>query len=628
MSTGRRLSAVLASTALAAGLLAACTGSSGPSAQQKSAQRWLDAVGTGNATAAAQLTDQPAAAQAELAADLAGLGAKARGSLKVVGVTTKGSTADATFTASWTIPGVATRWRYRGKVALTKQGKAWQVKWQAADLHPGLTTDTRLLVQRSQPPRAELEDSSGAPLFAPTAVVRVGLEKKLITDLPKLAKQLAAVTALQTTAAEVTAAVKAAAPTDFVPIITLRRPAYESIKREIYDLPGTVFQTDTLLLGPTATFGQPLLGTVGAATAAQIAASKGRLQTGDQAGNGGLQEALDSTLGGRAGVSVAAVTAGGQPVARTLATLTPAQPGTPVRLTLDRSVQSAAEAALSHVTPAASIVVVSRSTGRILADADSAATTYDYGLQGAFPAGSTFKIVTYSAAFASRPTLTPTTPVKCPATVTVDGRRFENESKFSYPTIPLRNAFGYSCNTTAISTALTLPDSALRTAATSLGLGATWTLPVKAFSGSLPAPAGQTEKAADAIGQGRVLVSPLLMALIAGNASTGKPVLPSLLAGTTTAAGTPIPAARTAELNSLMTATVDLQHGTAHDLSSLGGVEGKTGTAEYGTDTPPKSHSWFAGVQGDYAFAVFVYGGDTAKVKAVPIAKALLQGMR
>ena len=623
----RRAWAVPAGLLLVTATLTACTGSSGPSAQQKAAQRWLTDVGAGRVAAAAALTDQPTDAQTALSASLAGLGAKAHGTLTVGHVTTTGSTATAPFSASWVVPGVRTPWRYRGSVPLHKVGKAWQVRWRPADLHPSLTTDTHLLVRRTQPARAALQDSAGTPLFTPTAVVRVGLEKKLVTDLPKLARQLAAVPALQTTAAEVTAAVRAAAPTDFVPIITLRKPAYEAIKARIYNLPGTVFQNDTLTLAPTATFGQPLLGTVAPATAAQIQASKGRLEAGDQAGTGGLQQAFDSTLGGRAGVAVVAATYGDQQAVRTLATLTAAQPGRPVRLTLDRRAQTAAEGALARVAPAASIVVVSRSTGRILADANSTATTYDYGLQGAFPAGSTFKIVTYSAAFAARPSLTPTTRVACPATVTVDGRHFENENRFAHPPIPLRNAFGYSCNTTAIATALTLPDTALATAAKSLGLGATWTLPVKAFAGSLPAPAGQTEKAADAIGQGRVLVSPLLMALIAGNASTGAPVLPSLVAGTAVTHGPAIPAARTAELNSLMRATVDLPQGTAHDLASLGGVEGKTGTAEYGTDTPPKSHSWFAGVRGDYAFAVFVYGGDTAKVDAVPIARTLLRGL-
>ncbi|HEV2886721.1 MAG TPA: hypothetical protein VGX49_07420, partial [Jatrophihabitans sp.] len=56
-----------------------------------------------------------------------------------------------------------------------------------------------------------------------------------------------------------------------------------------------------------------------------------------------------------------------------------------------------------------------------------------------------------------------------------------------------------------------------------------------------------------------------------------------------------------------------------HDLA--GEIRGKTGTAEFGTDTPPKSHSWFAGVRGDLAIAVFLYGGENSSTGAVPLAR-------
>jgi cell division protein FtsI/penicillin-binding protein 2 len=52
-----------------------------------------------------------------------------------------------------------------------------------------------------------------------------------------------------------------------------------------------------------------------------------------------------------------------------------------------------------------------------------------------------------------------------------------------------------------------------------------------------------------------------------------------------------------------------------------GQIRGKTGTAEFGTDTPPKSHSWFAGTRGDLAIAVFVYGGENSTTGAVPLAR-------
>ena len=68
--------------------------------------------------------------------------------------------------------------------------------------------------------------------------------------------------------------------------------------------------------------------------------------------------------------------------------------------------------------------------------------------------------------------------------------------------------------------------------------------------------------------------------------------------------------------------------GTATGLADRGEVYGKTGTAEFGSNTPPDSHGWFVGYrlggpQGDIAFAVLVEAGQSSKV-AVDVADAFL----
>lgn len=626
--TPRRRIGSLSALVLLGSLLVSCTSSSGPPPERTAAQHFLDAVAAGDAARAAALTSSPATAAAALKASLAGLGTGAKGTLHVSAVHSKGSRATVDFTAAWSLAGATSPWRYTGHLALVRSGKSWPVSWTPADLYPGLVTGTHLQVTHVAPARAAVNTRDGRPIFTTTPVVAVGIEPKLVKNLPALARTLAAIPRLQSTAAEIIAAVKAAAnPTDFVPVITLRRSAYLPIRAEIHDLDGTVFRDETQLLPPSAHWGQPLLGTVGPATAELVQKSKGRLAAGDDTGLGGVQQALDAQLAGTAAVAVTAVNDVGTTL-RTLATVQPAKPGTPVTLTLDRATQQAAENTLAGLKLAATIVAVQRSTGRILADANSAAATYDLGLAAALPAGSTFKIATWAAAFTADPKLTPSSTVDCPATTTVDGRRFENENRFSYPPIPISSAFGYSCNTSAINEVMTLPVGALRASAAALGLGAPWTLPVTSFSGSLPLPATPTERAADAIGQGRVLVSPLLMALIAGAASSGQVVLPSLEAGVAPKAGSRLPASLVARMNALMKATVALPGGTGHELAGLGGVEGKTGTAEYGTATPPRSHAWFAGVRGDVAFAVFVYDGASAKISPVKLSRTFLSALR
>jgi cell division protein FtsI/penicillin-binding protein 2 len=71
--------------------------------------------------------------------------------------------------------------------------------------------------------------------------------------------------------------------------------------------------------------------------------------------------------------------------------------------------------------------------------------------------------------------------------------------------------------------------------------------------------------------------------------------------------------------------------GTAAALAGRGEVYGKTGTAEYGTNTPPDSHGWFVGyrtdgAQGPVAFAVLVEGGQSSGA-AVAVSNAFLGGL-
>ena len=71
-----------------------------------------------------------------------------------------------------------------------------------------------------------------------------------MTDLPALAAALSAATGIA--AEEIVADVQAAPEGQFVPVIALRRPDFEAIRAQVFDLPGAVFPTETRLLAPTA----------------------------------------------------------------------------------------------------------------------------------------------------------------------------------------------------------------------------------------------------------------------------------------------------------------------------------------------------------------------------------------
>jgi cell division protein FtsI/penicillin-binding protein 2 len=227
--------------------------------------------------------------------------------------------------------------------------------------------------------------------------------------------------------------------------------------------------------------------------------------------------------------------------------------------------------------------------------------------------------------------VSPEGPVACPGTTVVEGREFENQDQFDLGTVPFTEAFAQSCNTTFIQQALELPDEALAEAASSYGVGTEWNLPVGIFAGSVPADSTGTTKAANAIGQGQVLMSPAQLALVAAGIASGRPAAPVEVVGADAAGPAPAGPGQAVldALRPLMRQVV--LSGTATALADRGEVYGKTGTAEYGSNTPPDSHGWFmgyqlAGPQGDIAFAVLVEGGQSSSV-AVAVTDAFLGGL-
>ena len=81
----------------------------------------------------------------------------------------------------------------------------------------------------------------------------------------------------------------------------------------------------------------------------------------------------------------------------------------------------------------------------------------------------------------------------------------------------MRTAVANSCNTAFISQADRLPDDALADAAASLGMGVDHDPGFPAYFGSVEPPESETEKAADMIGQGKILASPMVMATVAAS---------------------------------------------------------------------------------------------------------------
>ena len=146
----------------------------------------------------------------------------------------------------------------------------------------------------------------------------------------------------------------------------------------------------------------------------------------------------------------------------------------------------------------------------------------------------------------------------------------------------------------------------------------------------MPLTDSETEHAADMIGQGKVEASPFNVALASASVAAGRSVSPRLIidpAKPEPVLGEELPAGPIAALRGLMRGVVT--NGTGSALAGVPGgeVSGKTGTAEFGTEVPPKSHAWFTGYQGDIAFAVLVEDGGFGGQVAAPLAAQFLTAL-
>ncbi|MBV9448465.1 MAG: cell division protein FtsI [Streptosporangiaceae bacterium] len=313
-----------------------------------------------------------------------------------------------------------------------------------------------------------------------------------------------------------------------------------------------------------------------------------------------LEVAQERRLAGTPRADITVVDGAGHRVA-TVATVA-SHPGKAVRTTIDPAIQNAAEAAMASEKKSAALIAVNARTGAVLAAVSANAGGFDQAIDGGFPPGSTFKILDSTALIEHG--LTPASTASCPKTITEDGEVFHN-AEGDGPVSTLLQAFTESCNTAFIglvSSQLTASD--VHAVGALYRLGKTMHIGVTAFSGSVPEPVDGADLAATSIGQGRVLVSPLDMAMVAAAVDTGTVRSPRLVIGDGSASATRLPAGVVSGLHTMMASVV--ASGTAAGTGLPAGTYAKTGTAQFGTTKPLKLDAWLVGFRGDIAFAALV----------------------
>ncbi len=562
--------------------------------------------------------------------------------------------ATAPLTVTWTLAdGVV--FTTEGEVDLVLVGTEWQVDWEPSILESSLDPGDVLVRERVVAPRAPILGRDGIALIDNRPVTGVGVVPRQVDDIATLAERLGQL--LGSDPAEIVATI-APSPSDSVVIVASRRAEdLAAVQQQLTGLPGVVLVDSTFPLPPSERFGRALLGRSAEVTREIIDELPDVFIPGDVAGRSGLQRRYNAQLAGLPGFQVRVErrfpTPSLAPSATSTTGRTPAsaesqsdggeagQPpppddpdvvylsapvqGTPLSLTIDQRVQTAAEDALARTELRSALVAVEVSTGHVLAVANGPGAAVDnFALTGQYPPGSVFKVVTAYAAMEKGVGLTD--PIDCPLTLEVNGREFTNAEGEVLGTVPMRRAFVLSCNTAFINLGGVLDPSDFARVAAKFGIGAPFDLGTPAFSGSVPTPGGPVEKAATSFGQSRVLMSPLAGAVMAATAASGNYRPPTLVLDPQAPPQSeqPLDPTLAANLQEIMRAVVT--NGTGRAVAGVAGgpVAGKTGTAEFGDQNPPQAHAWFIGYQADIAFAVFVEGGEFGGSTAAPIAGVFL----
>jgi len=429
-----------------------------------------------------------------------------------------------------------------------------------------------------------------------------------------------------------------------------------------------------------------ILGYIGEISQQELKKRKGDVyQPGDYIGKYGIERTFEGELRGKKGGYQVEVDANGREI-KVLRKVEPI-PGRNVYLTLSLPLQQHLEKLMEG--KAGGAVVVDPRTGEILAmvshpnfDPNLLATRItpkqwkalvcdpsfpllDRTIQGTYPPGSTFKIVTASAGLEEEVIRT-NTLLYCPGYLRFGRRNYRCWKKSGHGWIPVHQAIVESCDVFFYQVGLKLGINRLAFYAKSFGLGHKTGIALpNEKSGLIPdtlwkkkrfhEPWYKGETLSVAIGQGYVLVTPLQMAMLMASVANGGKLMHPLIVREIKDIGgkvikvykpqvksrLPISEKILSILQAGLWGVVNEQHGTGHQARLRGiNVSGKTGTAQVirikrkqgshrQVAVSLKDHAWFVAYAPSedpaVAMSVLIEHGGHGGAVAAPVAGAFLR---
>jgi penicillin-binding protein 2 len=453
------------------------------------------------------------------------------------------------------------------------------------------------------------------------------------------------------------------------------------------EFPGVEPESEFLRLYPHGVIGAHLFGQIGEVNPQELKDPRfSGVSMGDRVGKAGIEAEYDRFLRGVNGAAKVEVDALGN-LTKTLRREQPQQ-GEQLRLSLDLNIQRVAQQALAGGTGRGAFAVMNVQNGEVLAlgsqpsfdpnifskpisqktlDAlraeELGKPLFDRAIQGGYPTGSTFKLITATAALESG-LITPSTPLNDPGVLEVGGIKFRNAGDVAHGVLSLVPALTVSSDVFFYQLGRDMNEKGmpLQLWAHRLGLGRKTGIDLPEESpGLLPTPKWRDDlwnhkppltdrpwSVGDninlSVGQGDLQASPLQMAVAyAALANGGRVLRPRLGLRIEDATGRALqqldaPTARRVKISAeTRNAILEGLHGAA---SAPGGtstpvfegfpipIAGKTGTAEW---TGRPDQSWYVALapypNPRYVVAVTDEAGGFGADTAAPMTRRILAAL-
>ncbi len=428
-----------------------------------------------------------------------------------------------------------------------------------------LAEENRINVRLIPPARGEIYDRNGVMLAQNEPSYRITIVREDAGDVESVISKLSTLIELDDDALN-RAMTEIRRSSPFLPVTIAERISWEEMSRVAVNapaLPGVTPEVGLSRIYPMGADFAHVVGYVGPVSDYDLS----KIEDPDQLlliprfqiGKVGVEARSETRLRGVAGTKQVEVNAIGR-VMREL-DRREGQAGDDLQLTIDQKLQSYVQARLGEESAAA--VVIDVESGEILSInssptfdpnlfvrgisvADYSALTENEfrplatkSVQGTYPPGSTFKMVTALAALEDG-VIDSETTVYCPGHMTVSDRRFHCWKRGGHGHMNLEGALRESCDVYFYDIALKVGINKISDMAKRLGLGVRHSVPMSAVASGLAPNREWKQRTYDqawvlgdtvnaSIGQGYVLSSPLQLAVMTARLASGKALEPRLV---------------------------------------------------------------------------------------------------